>query len=122
MNLVSKFMFKHGLRETIPKDLLNFELAQFSSDDINKGINNNVTHEKKDDQGNFFFYRGNSKNYKEVDPTIKDTHSIQSNPYSTVYLFLKERGGEWTVPYAIPEDHQSADIAFSRLKSNLFGG
>ena len=122
MNTVSKFMYKHGLRDPIPKELLDFELSQFSADDVNKGVNNNVTHEKRDNQGNFFFYRGNSKYYREVDPTIKDVHSIQSNPHSTVYLFLKEKEGEWTVPYAVPEDHQSADIAFSRLKSNLLGG
>jgi len=120
MNKLSAFMFAHKLRDNYPKELLEFSDDVFGRSFDEGGVDENITHEMKDEQGNLVFYRENSKKYQNVDPNVTDPHSIQVFPFNTVYLLVKDGEGKWTVPYFTPESQMSAEVGYSRLKFSLF--
>jgi hypothetical protein len=75
------------------------------------------THELKTEDGELKYYCGASKNWRKVDPTVNEPHSLHNAPQQRIYLLLKNKHtGEWEFPTMSLMNGES----FTRVRKKLF--
>lgn len=80
------------------------------------------THKMTDEQGNEKFYCSATKNWRKIDPNVKDHHSLHYAAAQRIYLLLKNKyTDEWEFP-TITLNSQDSFIQKRRELFNIISG
>lgn len=110
-----------NLYPKIDDSLYDFEIKDPLEDLKGKDRTYKATHEKRVSDGNTQYYHRFSKDINHIDLEERNPKSIQVYPKHTVYLFVKDETGNWTIPNKMVEHNLSLGVCVERLKSTIFG-
>lgn len=110
-----------NLYPKLDESLMEFDIKDPLEDLKGKDTTYKATHEKKLPDGKLQQYHKYSKDIGQIDLNETNPRSIQVYPKHTVYLFVKDEQGNWTIPNRMVEHNLSLGVCAERLKSSIFG-
>ena len=119
--LVHKFRKENDLYPKVEDSMFDFSFRDPLDDFKSKDPNYRITHEKKDEKGNYIRFHQFSRDINHIDLTETDPKSIQIYPKHTVYLLVKDKTGRWGIPYQTLEQESYFILDSDRLKVKVLG-